>query len=184
MSSPIVVPFNFDPIATTVRTANYTIPAGRYARVTPLYSTAGSYFQGNNGNASCSDINIQLNGAVVYRFPVAGSLSTQALNVVRTLSFPANGKIEAFFGGSSAMLRCYISGAEINGSFGTITQSSFNISAMGSSIGVQPTQSGYAMLTAKWQYLESISSFFAKSGDIITISAASSYLTEEYNRIS
>lgn len=34
MPAPIVVPFNFEPVAVSVRTASYTIPAGRYARVT------------------------------------------------------------------------------------------------------------------------------------------------------
>lgn len=33
MSSPIILPFNFQPVAVSVRTASYTIPTGRYARV-------------------------------------------------------------------------------------------------------------------------------------------------------
>lgn len=33
MSSPIVIPFNFDPIQISVVTTSFTVPAGRYARV-------------------------------------------------------------------------------------------------------------------------------------------------------
>lgn len=32
MSAPIVVPFNFEPVSTLVTGANYTVPAGQYAR--------------------------------------------------------------------------------------------------------------------------------------------------------
>lgn len=33
MSSPLVIPFDHNPIAISVKTASYTIPVGRYARV-------------------------------------------------------------------------------------------------------------------------------------------------------
>lgn len=34
MSAPLVVPFNFQPSAVSVKTGSYTIPAGKYAKVT------------------------------------------------------------------------------------------------------------------------------------------------------
>lgn len=33
MSAPYIVPFNFQPVAISVKTTSYTIPAGKYARV-------------------------------------------------------------------------------------------------------------------------------------------------------
>lgn len=33
MSAPFIVPFNFQPVSVSVKTASYTIPAGKYARV-------------------------------------------------------------------------------------------------------------------------------------------------------
>lgn len=36
MPAPIVIPFNFNPVTTTVKTGSYTIPAGKYAKVTPV----------------------------------------------------------------------------------------------------------------------------------------------------
>ena len=37
MSAPFIIPFNNEPtLSTTVRTANYTVPSGKYARFIPI----------------------------------------------------------------------------------------------------------------------------------------------------
>lgn len=43
MSSRILIPFNFQPVATAVKTASYTIPAGRYAKVSANVQTGGTF---------------------------------------------------------------------------------------------------------------------------------------------
>ena len=71
MSSTLVVPFNFRPDSTTIRTASYTIPAGKYARITPLPSQITTSTKAGNLNASTSssvaanDIGMQLNSSFV-----------------------------------------------------------------------------------------------------------------------
>jgi hypothetical protein len=47
MSSPIVVPFNFRPVSIQRGTANYTCPAGKYAKVT--INTSGAAFGSRSG---------------------------------------------------------------------------------------------------------------------------------------
>jgi hypothetical protein len=59
MGAPIIVPFNFQPVSTTVRTAGYTLPSGRYAYVTAFCDT-GQTFSINGvvalqGNASTAE---------------------------------------------------------------------------------------------------------------------------------
>lgn len=44
MSAPFIVPFNFQPVSTSNKTASYTIPAGKYALVktfSPFFSIGG-----------------------------------------------------------------------------------------------------------------------------------------------
>jgi hypothetical protein len=37
MSAPFIIPFNFDPISTTLKTSSYTIPSGQYAEIHAQY---------------------------------------------------------------------------------------------------------------------------------------------------
>lgn len=50
MSAPLVVPFNFKPISVSVKTASYTIPANKYARV--LVNLIGSATFSINGTTA------------------------------------------------------------------------------------------------------------------------------------
>lgn len=33
MSAPMIIPFNHEPVTSTIKTSNYTVPSGKYARV-------------------------------------------------------------------------------------------------------------------------------------------------------
>jgi hypothetical protein len=41
MSSPIIVPFNFQPVLSFAQGTTYTVPAGKYARITPTRTGSG-----------------------------------------------------------------------------------------------------------------------------------------------
>jgi len=71
MASPIVVPFNFDPVITAVRTASYTIPSGRYAQVFGECDSGGSIsVNGVTAVTTTAFSNIQVNGnAPSYTVP-------------------------------------------------------------------------------------------------------------------
>jgi hypothetical protein len=43
MSATLVVPFNFQPSSVSVKTASYTIPAGKYAKVTVNIDGTGTF---------------------------------------------------------------------------------------------------------------------------------------------
>jgi len=43
MTAPLVVPFNFQPVSVSVKTASYTIPAGQYAYVVAYLQDGGSF---------------------------------------------------------------------------------------------------------------------------------------------
>jgi hypothetical protein len=43
MSAPFIVPFNFQPVSVSVKTASYTIPAGKYARVVVEVDSGGVF---------------------------------------------------------------------------------------------------------------------------------------------
>lgn len=43
MSSPLTIPFNHQPISTSVKTSSYTIPAGNYARASVFILGTGTF---------------------------------------------------------------------------------------------------------------------------------------------
>jgi len=173
--------FNFDPAETSVKTANYTIPAGKYARITPLYSTTASHSAANNNNATPPNVNIQLNSLVVYRFPVSGSLSNSS-SVSRVITFPANGKCNVSVSANPLTpITLLINGASIT-PVSALGGDAFSYKAIASSVGMTAS-TGNATLVASWVFHENKTSFFAKEGDAITIAGTCAFLVEEYNKI-
>jgi hypothetical protein len=69
MGAPIVVPFNFQPVAVSVRTASYTIPAGRYARVTVNVIGSGTFTIGGVTALSGSQNNVITSNNGLFRSP-------------------------------------------------------------------------------------------------------------------
>lgn len=56
MSAPFIIPFNFQPESISVKTASYTVPAGKYAYITANVIGAATFTIGGataiSGNAS------------------------------------------------------------------------------------------------------------------------------------
>jgi hypothetical protein len=175
--------FNFNPVETSVKTSNYTIPAGRYARVTPIAATGGTHGSaGFNANVTAPNFNLQINSVVAHIYPCSGQLKTSTTSVV-TLTFPSNGFVSYnFFTPNGAP----ISDLRINGVSNGAGAN--NASVLGyatcSSIGMQGAFSTNTSLIASWVFQTNPLAIFVKSGDVISLNGASSYVTEEYNQIS
>jgi hypothetical protein len=72
MSAPIVVPFNYQPVSTTVQVASYTIPAGKYARVLAECDSGGTITIGGVTAVSTSpfvNVNVLNNTNATYNVP-------------------------------------------------------------------------------------------------------------------
>ena len=98
MSSPIYIPssgFNNNPVSTTVRTASYTIPAGRYARIVAECDSGGIVtINGSNAMTSSAFINVANTGSVgfststFYTVPSNYRLDTAAITSASSTSAP------------------------------------------------------------------------------------------------
>jgi len=180
MSSPIVIPFNFQPVQTSKKTTNYTIPAGRYARATAI------------------DCRGQLNGVEIF---IGNFVTITTGNGRGLVGMNFTGKIEqANTTGSRTVSYVLTNGGSTSGV--TITNASnannlpvtyfengFCINIPNSNLiatsGVTPTievissTSGAAFRVSKG--IISPASIWVKSGDVL---AGTSWIVEEYNQIS
>lgn len=82
MSSPLVLPFNFQPVAVSVRTASYTIPPGRYARVVVNLEGSATFTIGGvtalrgTQNNVLSSSNTQMSGTAPTQLAINSSAGT------------------------------------------------------------------------------------------------------------
>lgn len=192
MSSPIVIPFNFQPVATSVKTANYTIPVGRYARVIPSFPTIASTTVAN-ANLTIPVVSFGINNQVISRGEAIGRIT--ALTAARTITLPSSG---------------YFSILTINNTGSTVSTNITNIDGLatiqalntqaaatfapwaqrpfvrGGTITIGPTQGNPNILVMfEPTLLQTMggAGFWLRSGDIINLSNASAFV-EEYNQIS
>jgi len=81
MAAPFVVPFNFQPFSTTIKTASYTVPAGYYARITPMLnniSVDGVYINNGpltvqSGDTTNLTLNIHAGQPYIFNWALIGS---------------------------------------------------------------------------------------------------------------
>jgi hypothetical protein len=102
MASPIIIPFDNNPISTTVKSASYTIPAGKYAKITvqdeaydPVSTLAYSIVNTSSTFTLLNtDIGLCINGSLyfLYSFKVQLDISTTVQSAQRnlTVNLPAN----------------------------------------------------------------------------------------------
>lgn len=108
MSAPFIVPFNFQPVAVSVKTTSYTIPAGKYAQVfIEVYS--GGIFTINAVNSITSDpfLNIDYAGTAIgtiYTVPAGYRAIIPAIGSSGADNFSVNGNTSATFNTSANVL--------------------------------------------------------------------------------
>jgi len=61
----VFIPFNFEPISTTIKTSSYAIPSGRYARVKPFFLDSVSFDTSATVFTISDPHTASLNGVVV-----------------------------------------------------------------------------------------------------------------------
>lgn len=190
MSSPIVVPFNFDPIATSIKTSNYTIPAGRYARISNLNNPApSSNFSGSNTTGSAFPSCATIDGRVIL---VSGIRATLNANNFSAGSVTVSFSLIPSFAGIFTVAPSHPTGfcqVNSNSSWVTVVSgSSGTIFASGSFPNVTGLRLTWTGLQNTGSYAEilpysSPSYFWAKEGEVIALTR-SLVSVEEFNRIS
>lgn len=203
MSSPIVVPFNFQPAETSIKTSNYTIPAGRYARVsivTGLGSVAVGPHSSNNATFSRPVGFLRLNNISILTNDFSltslnnSSPETFTLNFGSPVdlcglfslgvnSYQSNGaaslQVNLTSGGWTNVVSVVIADALSN----SLAFNSFN-QVNGIRV-VKPA--GFAAYTLTGSYTKQNNvfntDFFVPSGSVLTASGVR-YLVQEFNQIS
>jgi len=207
MSSRILIPFDYNPVASSIKTGNYTIPQGRYARLvvdckqTKYGNTLTFTASAGNVTSTLTDqqVSLVLNGVAIYPMPfsvtVAVSTTTQTTPRTMTLNLPAGSyfKRETFANytltssaGSGAV------GGFLYTAEGTIATGLGDSYQSGTITGfahqqvktfASGTQAGNNNFLVWNGDLESISKW-VKSGDVIECPPNGTYWLEEYNVIS
>jgi len=170
MAAPFIVPFNFQPDSTTIKTTSYTVPSGKYANITVYYE--GTETQTATGaNLTLNNRTITLNSSVIFIPPSYGftifDLSTVAGYTVtfpRTCRFSARGMGFSFQGVAVASSIVDVGGVSNNVTTDPSTQGSLSGIIFGD--------------------MGESRNFWAKSGDIISGSGNWRAMVTEYNMIS
>jgi hypothetical protein len=86
MSSPIVVPFNFEPVSISVKTSSYTIPQGKYANCKNLdaEATINNEEVGLMGTYSLNGVVSGTAGFVSLPIPIIGDFANFTYSFQRT----------------------------------------------------------------------------------------------------
>jgi hypothetical protein len=193
MSSPIVIPFNFQPVETSVKTANYTIPVGRYARASFSFSSIPQT-NASNANLTIPTASFGVNGVVLGRGVSTGRLVISNNSTLRTVAAPSSGSTRMYFNILSGAQSTVNIEGEGNNSFGTSTTFQNYLSQNGaieifhrSTTVMTITNSSSNFSHYNFIYypeLKLVQDFlWLRAGDIINLTNASAFV-EEYNQIS
>jgi hypothetical protein len=181
MASRLIVPFDFNPASTTIKTSSYTVPAGKYARIVPYsgillnsVATTPTYTVSGSGTTSITSIDV---------FSGTGSYVAYTLTKTAAGSQPR----------SLTMYTLFPDGATAGTTFQTGVTTLFSTTTPGSSTGTVFIPAGmhfrasvggnigqavsYSLVVTKVE----TEPFWVKSGDIID---GNRFLVEEYNAIS
>jgi hypothetical protein len=171
MSAPFIIPFNFQPVSTSVKTASYTIPAGKYARVKPLRAD----FTLNGVSLGVTAINIvSVSGSIASLSvsPLSGSVLISHTIEITTGSVSATGTI---FTGTGSPAVGTISRTFIGSTTAAIA---IPVAGVAFSISVLcAATANYSVTHASFS--EPPDSFWIPSG----VLTGSMYIVEEYNNI-
>jgi hypothetical protein len=202
MSSRFVVPFDNNPASTSFKTASYTIPSGKYARVrlasitgvnTATRSTAGTTVM------TCNTATI--NGTNVKNGPIFSAIDINRSSVGSTtgnMTLPAGDwsvKINAIIlisSGSTTASTSFDSIDVIGVNSGTSADNIYHLSqvitlgakTIGTSVTNISGSGGARTIISAEDVRENPKDIWLKAGDIISGTGTFSWFVEEYNAIS
>lgn len=175
MASRLIVPFDNNPLSTTVRTTSYTIPAGRYAYVktsSPNFSLNGLQLYPNE-TMSASAIGIGVQSIMSLTFPVSTYVYSASCSGI------ANGS-SAYFGvGTPTSYQKTLQSRTSSGSFSPTFVSTTTIYAGVTSQANNQTSS--ISLSLYYFPTDSSNGFWVPAGSILN---GNNYIVIEYNAIS
>jgi hypothetical protein len=198
MSAPFIVPFNFMTVQSSVRTANYTVPAGRYARLTPLADPPISIHltQSSGHNPTRTPSFIRVNGRNITYPDIEVGVAAATAAVTNTITFSTATDLCGTFlmnyeaGGSASYVMQVLQSGTWNtvvsgeGLFGVSVRRVASYRADCSGIRVTKPSSSTAQAISGSVVSGARSGYvWLRAGDVIAISATTYYL-EEFNNIS
>lgn len=202
MSAPFIIPFNNEPsLSTTLRTANYTVPTGKYARVIPI-SYDQTWTIPNNSNGLTTTTGMQLNGSSIgsKSFSVTASMTnTGVANRTNTFFIPSGTVTNPFLSCVSTANNGVSIGYEIltGATTQTLTVSAATAATVG--IGSYPSlpnnnairlnnlsTASTVPYTNTWTFScnYEIEPFWVRAGDIINTNTWGRFIAEEFTSIS
>jgi len=205
MASRLVVPFNFEPVNSSLKTANYTLPSGVYGRVTPAYGTyvvSGLSVTNANGSKTYteSEMSLSINSSAVYFYDLKGSGTvgrTSAGSATYTVTIPQN-----IFKNAQTVLvvtsvtpspsiNCRISADGIataslaaGTSPGLVFWEGYMNQIISTASTTSTVPSGNFSYSFNINFSNEKSSFWVEAGSVISCPANCAYYLEEYNKIS
>jgi hypothetical protein len=184
MPAPFIIPFNNCPVSTSIKTSSYTIPAGKYARVT----SRSAYFSVDSFNfyyTSSESASIAGNGATQDVYASMGEYAyVSAWSVVRSGSVASgSSSIYIYSGGYDGRLNNTT--LITRSALGTTTGTAFNTNVRAGTIRYVLSSSNagstgsisFSVISAH----ELVSGLWVPSGTVLT---GNEYIVEEYNMIS
>jgi hypothetical protein len=190
MSSPIVVPFNFQPVSTTLRTSNYTIPSGRYAYAIP--NAASCSINGSIFVCGTSSLTVAGTNAVMY--PITGysgdirvfsnaSNATKRLVTFQTVSATTSTVLDLLQATSTNVLEFYLMDGVISSIVsGTRATGNYDPSRAGEGSPILGLNAS-ASTTYTIQKIRT-SPLWVSSGDVLSGNGTFLWSVMEYNKIS
>jgi hypothetical protein len=164
-----------NPALVSVKTGNYTIPEGYYARLVPIPNEDNDAHQFASGtNVTLTDRSISLNGVVFYRYSCSCTLDTGASP--RYIYFPTRCKfIIRAQNASAAMQNIDASGslADYVNLAGTET-----LERHGVAKSIQVTSGTRFHVYALFE--DQAKEVWLKSGSVVSVSGGAKYILEEY----
>ena len=197
MASRLIIPFNNCPSSTAVRTASYTIPSGKYAKIYNTGVWLSDSLGANPATQTKSFPSVQIDGAAIsgsLYLHVTASSSTVA---TRTITYPVDINSQNIFASAQTSQSAQTLNMSINRFAGAV----LTASAAATTVTATETIASYASSiqfqivatnTVSTNFIGRVSiensekkDFWIPSGTVITIPIGTGrYILEEYNNIS
>ena len=201
MSAPFIIPFNHQPVSTSIKTSAYTIPSGKYARVIPL-NWNGTWSIPNNSNGlTYTDAGFDFNGSIIstqnYSVTYSMTSSSQA-NRINYIISPAFSGVNCNYyaynpsTGTSSLSTEHVTGSSTltYGASGSGTAGSYYaaytlIPKINRLIIVSyPANNISQTFRGMFSCEMAAEPFWVTEGDVLNSNGYGSFLIEEYNKIS
>ena len=198
MSSKVLIPFNNNPASTSVKTASYTIPAGKYAKIYNTGVWLNDSLGANPTTATKLSPSIQIDGKTIPSSLYLQVTATSSTAATRTITYP---NVEINTQNIYAFASSNQTSNPLNVSITRFGNATFTVTAAAASVSSTDNTSNFtssvvfqiaAAVIGSTTYTARVSiensekkDFWLPSGTVITVPIGTGrYILEEYNNIS